>query len=65
MTAMETFAIGAIGGMAPLIGKYIVDRLTESHKAAVNVAAKRKERYHEKQAAAVAGTYERLTITSM
>jgi hypothetical protein len=63
---VQTLIIGALGGTgyAALSAalKYIADRLTESHKLVVGVAAKRRERYHEKQAVAVAGTYEKLTI---
>ena len=64
MPTMDTLGSligGALGGMITLAGKYVVDRFAESHKAAVSIAAKRKEKYHEKQAAAVAGTYEKLT----
>jgi hypothetical protein len=58
----QSLILGAIGGVATLIGKYILDRFTESNKAAIAIAAKRKERYHEKQAASIAGTYEKLTM---
>lgn len=62
MIATETLIGGAIGGVISLVGNYVVGRFAESHKAAVNVAAKRKERYHEKQAAAIAGVYEKLSL---
>jgi hypothetical protein len=61
MPTMETLIIAAVGGVTSLVGKYILDRFTESHKATVAIAAKRRERYHEKQATAIAGTYEKLT----
>lgn len=56
----QTLVVGAVGGLATLVGKYVIDRFTESHKASVGIRAKREERYYEKQAAAIAGTYERL-----
>lgn len=66
MEALNSFLGGVVGGMIPLmgalIGKYVVDRLNETHKASVSVAAKRKERYQEKQASAIAGVYEKLRL---
>jgi hypothetical protein len=58
--ASQQLICAVIGSVVTLAGKYVIDRFTESHKAAVSVAAKRRERFYEKQAAAIAGTYERL-----
>jgi len=38
----------------------VVDRFTESHKAAVGIAAKRRERFKDKQAEVAAELYEKL-----
>jgi hypothetical protein len=62
MEALNPILGGVLGGMVPLIGKYVIDRLAETHKAAVSVAAKRKERYQEKQASAIASVHERLSL---
>jgi hypothetical protein len=51
---------GVFGGLIPLSFKYLVDRFAESHRAEVSVAAKRKERLYDKQAAVIAVAYERL-----
>src|SRR5258708_39997454 len=59
----ETFqqlVAGAMGGLALLIGKYLVDRFTESHKASVAIAAKRRERFQDKQAEVAAELYKKL-----
>lgn len=59
---MTTQAIfwGGVGGLVTLIGKYVIDRLTESHKASVGLATKRKERFYEKQATVISGVYRRM-----
>ena len=57
---LKQLATGAMGGLALLIGKYVVDRFTESHKAAVSIAAKRRERFNDKQAEVTAELYEKL-----
>jgi hypothetical protein len=57
---MQAVVLGAAGGLVTLIGKYVIDRLTESHKAALGLASKRKERFYEKQAAVISGTYRRM-----
>jgi hypothetical protein len=51
---------GAIGGIATLVAKYIIDRFAEANKAALGVAAKRKERLDEKQAMVISGIYYKL-----
>jgi hypothetical protein len=48
---------GAIGG---IVLKYIVDRFAEANKAALGIAAKRKERLDEKQAMVISGIYHKL-----
>jgi hypothetical protein len=55
---------GAMGGLAFLVGKYVVDRLAESHKAAVGIAAKRRERFQDKQAEVAAEIYEKLASST-
>jgi hypothetical protein len=50
----------AISAGAGFIFKHVFDRFTESHKVEVALSAKRRERYYDKQAAVVAGMYERL-----
>ncbi len=62
MPTMETLIVAVLGGVISLAGKFVVDRFTESHRAAVGVATKRKERYQEKQASAIAGVYEKLSL---
>jgi hypothetical protein len=61
MPNLQSLIIGAVGGMASQVLRSILDRFGESHKATIGIAAKRKERYYEKQAAAVASIYEKLT----
>jgi hypothetical protein len=57
---LQQLVTGAMGGLALLIGKYVVDRFTESHKAAVGIAAKRRERFQDKQAEVAAELYVKL-----
>jgi hypothetical protein len=57
---LQQFVAGAMGGLALLIGKLFVDRFTESHKADVSIAAKRRERFQDKQAQVAAELYEKL-----
>jgi hypothetical protein len=51
---------GAIGGIATLVAKYIIDRFAEANKASLGVAAKRKERLDEKQAMVISGLYHKV-----
>lgn len=59
---MDTSALttGAIGGIATLVAKYIIDRFAEANKATLGVAAKRKERLDEKRAMVISGVYHKL-----
>jgi hypothetical protein len=56
--------IGALGGVAggvvTMVCKYVVDRLMERQKVELSLAAKRREKYYEKQSVVLAGAYERL-----
>jgi hypothetical protein len=62
INVMDTNALvtGAVGGIATLIIKYVIDRFSEVHKSAIGVAAKRREKFNEKQAMVLAGVYHRL-----
>lgn len=60
MADVYTLVIGAFGGLAALIGKYVIDRFAEAHKTALGVAAKRSEAFNERQALVIAGLYRRL-----
>ena len=51
---------GVIGGLVTLTGQYILGRFTESHKAKLVVASKRREWFYEKQAIAISVIYRRM-----
>lgn len=57
--SVETLMTAAAGGLITLAGKYVVDRLTETHKAKLAATAKRKERFHEMQTEAIVGMFAR------
>lgn len=52
--------LGVLGGTIPLVLKYFVDHLTEKRRVDLSFTAKRRERYHEKQMAAIEDAYELL-----
>jgi len=45
---MDTNALvtGGVGGIVATIVKYVIDRSSEAHKAALGVAAKRREKFN-------------------
>jgi len=59
-STVQTLIVGAMGGAITMAVKYAIDRFAESHKAEIGVRAKRRERYYDKQATAIAWMYERL-----
>jgi hypothetical protein len=60
MADLQQIYVAVSGGAIALVGKYVFDRLIESHKARVGLEMKRRERYYEKQALAFSGAYEKL-----
>jgi hypothetical protein len=58
MMSFDQIGVAAIGGLLALLAKYVVDQFTESRKVAMNLVARGREKYFEKQATAITGLYE-------
>jgi hypothetical protein len=52
--------VGGFFTLAGVVGKYLFDRRTETHKANLASTAKRREQYHEMQTEAIVGMCVRL-----